>query len=387
MFDYINPIAIALTINLLFHTIIFVLGKVLSNQMLLRYVDLGIKEFIIILIFIIFTFSIYNFIHFEIIQHPEFVLSAFHGSSLAASPGNYITTDSIYNISRKYVLFLISITNNLSYMFIEIEGRLYHLSSFTCSRCASEFRVGGFDMGCFFFPNSLAVYTIIPYTNYVEPIAQSLAMARNNLELSTKILGSYYGLLNLSSTNAMIILMAYGIILRLIPGMKFAGNTVMAISFVFLIILPLIIYLQSNIFYGYTEEILKYYNDVESFFSELPGYLYPDMLREIWMSFQNLIIDPTDQCKNIISTPRISIENDNDIRYTVDLGGSFLNFIFPRPSTSILDSQIKRAHQSIFIISTFSLSTTVVSMIIAAKSIVMLLGERFSFLDLFLRVI
>lgn len=388
MIDYTTPIAIALLINLFFQVLIFIIGKVFSNQLMLRYVDLGIKEFIIILIFVIFTFYLYNFIYNEELPYPEFVLSAFYGSSInPGSVAGYLQSNSIYNMSKEYVRYLLSRINNLSYMFIEIEGRLYHLSSYTCSRCASEFTVLGFDIGCSFFPNSLSIYTIIPYINYVEPVAQSLATARNSLELSTKILSSYYGLLNLGSTKAIIILMAYGIILRLIPGMKFAGNTLMAISFVILIILPIVVYLQSNIFYKYINtDVNNYYNKIEQFFRAMPGYLYPDFIKEVFISLSNIILDPADPCKNLISTPYITLEN-NDIKYTINLQGSFLNIIFPRQGVSLFDSEIKRAHQSLFIVSTFSLSTTVVAMIIAAKSIVMLLGERFSFLDLFLRVI
>lgn len=385
--QFTQPIAIAMTIYIIFHAIIYIFGKILSNQMLIRYVDLGIREFIIILIFVIFTYILYKFIYFEIIQHPEFVLSAFQGSSIGTSAGSFLTQDSIYNISREYTKYMLRITNNLSYMLIEAEGRIYHFSSFSCSKCASDITIGGFDAGCFFFPNSLSLYTVIPYINYVEPMTQSMAAARNSLELSTKILGSYYGLLNLASTNSIIALLAYGIILRLIPGMKFAGNTMMAIAFVMLIILPIIVYLQSNIFFKYlNNDVQSYYNRVKDFFNELPYYILPDILTSLGLSIKNLFIDPTDPCRNIVSTPYIS-KQGSDIQFNIPKEGSFFNLLFPRATASILDSEVKRAYQSVFIISTFSLSSTIVAMIIAAKSIVMLLGERFSFLDLFLRVV
>ncbi len=385
--QFTGPIAIAMVIYLIFYALIFLLGKVLSNQMLIRYVDMGMREFIIILVFVILTYISYRFIYFETIQHPDFVLSAFQGSSIAVSPGSFLTQGTIYNISRQYLLYMLGLINNMSYMLIETEARMYHYSSFTCSRCASDITIGGFDAGCFFFPNSLSLYTVIPYTNYIEPIAQSLAAARNSLELSTKILGSYYGLLNLSSTRSIVLLLAYGIILRLIPGMKFAGNTLMAIAFVMLIILPVIIYLQSNIFFKYiNNDVMGYYDRIKNFSDNLPGYLEPNILSQLVININNLFVDPTDPCKNIVSTPYIN-KKGTDIEFGIPTSGNLFSAIFGRPSTTILDSEIKRAYQSQFIISTFSLSSTIVAMIIAAKSIVILLGERFSFLDLFLRVI
>ncbi|MEM4385703.1 MAG: hypothetical protein QXD03_04060 [Candidatus Anstonellales archaeon] len=385
---YQEAIALALLINLLFHVIIYILGRIFSNQYMLRYFDLGIKEWVIILVFVIFTYALYDFIYNRSVD-PNFILSIFHDSSIGGSSGSlYLSNQPIYNNSINYVRYMINLSNNLLYMLVEGEGKLYHFSSFSCTKCASDMEIGGFDLGCFLFPTSLAVYSITPYTNYVEPAAQSFAAARNSLELSIKMMGFYYAFLNLASTPSMVVLLAFGIILRLIPGMKFAGNSMMAIAFVIIIILPTIIYLQSNIFYGYiNKDILTYLQPIQHFHSRLPEYLVPNLLNQFFINIQNIIVNPSDPCRNIIITPKIRyISNEADFDYIVEGGQGILSFLI-QSTASIRDSQIKRAYQSIFLVSTFSLSTTIVAMIIAAKGIVTLLGERFSFLDLFLRVV
>ncbi|MEM1971581.1 MAG: hypothetical protein QXM92_03915 [Candidatus Anstonellales archaeon] len=385
---YQEAIALALLINLLFHVIIYILGRIFSNQYMLRYFDLGIKEWVIILVFVIFTYALYDFIYNRSVD-PNFILSIFHDSSIGGGSGSlYLSNQPIYNNSINYVRYMINLSNNLLYMLIEGEGKLYHFSSFSCTKCASDMEIGGFDLGCFLFPTSLAVYSITPYTNYVEPAAQSFAAARNSLELSIKMMGFYYAFLNLASTPSMIALLAFGIILRLIPGMKFAGNSMMAIAFVIIIILPTIIYLQSNIFYGYiNKDIMGYLQPIQHFHSRLPEYLIPNLLNQFFINIQNIIVNPSDPCGNMVITPKIRyLSNEADFDYIVEGGQGMLSFII-RSTASIRDSQIKRAYQSIFLVSTFSLSTTIVAMIIAAKGIVTLLGERFSFLDLFLRVV
>ncbi|MCX8154446.1 MAG: hypothetical protein N3C61_01270 [Candidatus Micrarchaeota archaeon] len=373
-YEYI--IGIAMLIYLVFLAIVFSIGKILSNQIFLRYVDLGVKEFVILAIFMITTVILHKFIYTWNVD-PNFVISIFYGSNVRMHQLPYLSASTIYNVSREYARYMINLSNNLLYRLVEMEGRMYHFSSFSCQKCNSDITIGGFDLGCFMFPNSLSVYSIVPYTNYLEPAAQTLASARNSLEMSTKIIGSYYGLINLASTRAIYVLLVFGILLRLIPGMKFAANTIIAISFVIIIILPIIIYLQSNIFSGYiANNIHDYYNRIDRFVESIPDYIYPDdILSPIQLSLQNLFTDPTDPCGNIVLSPTIEyMPNEADMLYRIR-------------QNSIRDSEIKRAYQSIFLVSTFSLSTTVVAMIIAAKGIVMLLGERFSFLDLFLRVI
>ncbi|MEM4698936.1 MAG: hypothetical protein QXU27_00595 [Candidatus Anstonellales archaeon] len=405
---YQEAIALALLINLLFHVIIYILGRIFSNQYMLRYFDLGIKEWVIILVFVIFTYALYDFIYNRSVD-PNFILSIFHDSSIGGSSGSlYLSNQPIYNNSINYVRYMINLSNNLLYMLVEGEGKLYHFSSFSCTKCASDMEIGGFDLGCFLFPTSLAVYSITPYTNYVEPAAQSFAAARNSLELSIKMMGFYYAFLNLASTPSMVVLLAFGIILRLIPGMKFAGNSMMAIAFVIIIILPTIIYLQSNIFYNYVfSNVDSYYKTIKTkFYEKLPPYIAPNLLTQGLFTISNIFVNPSDPCSNIVHFITVEydpqkvdfiykIKNDNSI------GGALLRVLSAfatvglselaretyAVNVEIYDSEIKRAYQSIFLVSTFSLSTTIVAMIIAAKGIVTLLGERFSFLDLFLRVV
>ncbi|MCS7122936.1 MAG: hypothetical protein NZ908_03205, partial [Candidatus Micrarchaeota archaeon] len=131
-YEYI--IGIAMLIYLVFLAIVFSIGKILSNQIFLRYVDLGVKEFVILAIFMITTVILHNFIYTWNVD-PNFVISIFYGSNVRMHQLPYLSASTIYNVSREYARYMINLSNNLLYRLVEMEGRMYHFSSFSCQKC------------------------------------------------------------------------------------------------------------------------------------------------------------------------------------------------------------------------------------------------------------
>jgi hypothetical protein len=162
--------------------------------------------------------------------------------------------------------------------------------------------------------------------------------------------------------------------------MKYVGNILFVIALIFLIILPLLIFLQGAALYNYYNQISYDIQKIEriSYFGE------PSLLLD-WGAIQFRVLRDClfswncDPCAAVFIPP--------NIEYIPSIPDLKINLNYKDISYQISESNIRQIYQGLFIMSVFILSATLVGMIATARVLLSLLGDRFSFIDLFLRVV
>jgi hypothetical protein len=352
-----DSVILAFVIFFGYYLILYFLSRVLSSQALYRFAFIELKEGLIILFFYFIALGMYYFVYDFTINDDIF------GTNYSGS---------IYNFSLRTSEDLYNLANNVMLSFINIEGAIYQFSTFSCSGTCYDDPIICFTLP----PNKRAIDMSFARTEYVEPFFNTLAVAKNSISIVSKTISSYYSLLMFK--DIYIQLLIYGIVLRLLPGMKYVGNILFVIALIFLIILPLLIFLQGAALYNYYNQISYDIQKIEriSYFGE------PSLLLD-WIAIQFRVltcISPTcDPCTAVFIPPRIE--------YIPSIPDLKINLNYKDISYQIYESNIRQIYQGLFIMSVFILSATLVGMIATARVLLSLLGDRFSFIDLFLKVV
>lgn len=353
-----DSVILAFVIFFGYYLILYFLSKVLSSQVLYRFAFIELKEGLIILFFYFIALGMYYFVYDFTIQDDIF------GTNYSGS---------IYNFSLKTSEDLYNLANNVMLSFINIEGAIYQFSTFSCSgACYDD------PMMCFALPpNKRAIDIAFARTEYAEPFFNTLAVAKNSVSIVSKTVSSYYSLLMFK--DIYIQLLIYGIVLRLLPGMKYVGNILFVIALIFLIILPLLIFLQGAALKNYYNQISFNVQNISriSYFGE------PSLLLD-WGAIQFRVLFT---CLSATCDPCTAIFTPPNIEYIPSIPDLKINLNYKNISYQIYESKIRQIYQGLFIISVFILSATLVGMIATARVLLSLLGDRFSFIDLFLKVV
>lgn len=353
-----DSVILAFVIFFGYYLILYFLSRALSSQVLYRFAFIELKEGLIILFFYFIALGMYYFVYEFTINDDIF------GTNYSGS---------IYNFSLKTSEDLYNLANNVMLSFINIEGAIYQFSTFSCSgACYDDPAI------CFALPpNKRAIDIAFARTEYAEPFFNTLAVAKNSISIVSKTVSSYYSLLMFK--DIYIQLLIYGIVLRLLPGMKYVGNILFVIALIFLIILPLLIFLQGAALKNYYNQISFNVQNISriSYFGE------PLILDWLAIQFRVVItcfLNPTcDPCTAVFNPP--------NIEYIPSIPDLKINLNYKDIQYEIYESKIKQIYQGLFIMSVFILSATLVGMIATARVLLSLLGDRFSFVDLFLKVV
>jgi len=352
-----DSVILAFVIFFGYYLILYFLSKVLSSQVLYRFAFIELKEGLIILFFYFIALGMYYFVYDFTINDDIF------GTNYSGS---------IYNFSLRTSKDLYDLANNVMLSFVNIEGAIYQFSTFSCSgTCYDDPAV------CSILPpNKRAMDIAFARAEYAEPFFNTLAVAKNSISIVSKTISSYYSLLMFK--DVYIQLLIYVIVLRLLPVMKYVGNILFVIALIFLIILPLLIFLQGAALYNYYNQISFNIQNIEriSYFGE------PSLLLD-WAAIQLRVltcVSPTcDPCKAVFTPP--------NIEYIPSIPDLKISLNYKDISYQIYESNIRQIYQGLFIMSVFILSATLVGMIATARVLLSLLGDRFSFIDLFLKVV
>ncbi len=353
-----DSVILAFVIFFGYYLILYFLSRVLSSQVLYRFAFIELKEGLIILFFYFIALGMYYFIYDFTIKDDIF------GTNYSGS---------IYNFSLRTLEELYDLANNVMLSFVNIEGAIYQFSTFSCSgACYDD------PMICFTLPpNKRAIDIALARTEYAEPFFNTLAVAKNSVSIVSKTVSSYYSLLMFK--DIYIQLLIYGIVLRLLPGMKYVGNILFVIALIFLIILPLLIFLQGAALKNYYDQISSDLQNIEriSYFGE------PSILLD-WIAIQFRVLFT---CLSATCDPCTAVFTPPNIEYIPSIPDLKINLNYKDISYQIYESKIRQIYQGLFIISVFILSATLVGMIATARVLLSLLGDRFSFIDLFLKVV
>jgi hypothetical protein len=353
-----NSVILAFVIFFGYYLILYFLSRVLSSQALYRFAFIELKEGLIILFFYFIALGMYYFVYEFTINDDIF------GTNYSGS---------IYNFSLKTSEDLYNLANNVMLSFINIEGAIYQFSTFSCSgACYDDPAI------CFALPpNKRAMDIAFARTEYAEPFFNTLAVAKNSISIVSKTISSYYSLLMFK--DIYIQLLIYGIVLRLLPGMKYVGNILFVIALIFLIILPLLIFLQGAALKSYYDQISS---DIQNI-SRISYFGEPLLLLD-WAAIQFRVLFT---CLSATCDPCTAIFTPPNIEYIPSIPDLKISLNYKDIQYEIYESKIRQIYQGLFIMSVFILSATLVGMIATARVLLSLLGDRFSFIDLFLKVV
>ena len=352
-----DSVILAFVIFFGYYLILYFLSRVLSSQVLYRFAFIELKEGLIILFFYFIALGMYYFVYDFTIEDDIF------GTNYSGS---------IYNFSLRTSEDLYNLSNNVMLSFINMEGAIYQFSTFSCSgACYDDPTI------CSILPpNKRAIDIAFARTEYAEPFFNTLAVAKNSISIVSKTISSYYSLLMFK--DIYIQLLIYGIVLRLLPGMKYVGNILFVIALIFLIILPLLIFLQGAALKNYYDQISFNVQNISriSYFGE------PLILD--WVAIQFRVLTT---CLSATCDPCTAVFIPPNIEYVPSIPDLKINLNYKGRSYQIYESNIRQIYQGLFIMSVFVLSATLVGMIATARVLLSLLGDRFSFIDLFLKVV
>jgi len=355
MLEWIDEIGLMYVIYFSFTAIIYLLGRMFSNVPLLRYSETLVKEGILLAILIGVSYLFY-FMLYEYDAPPGFYDDLF-GSSTGYS-------GTIYEVAKTHLTNITKLAQMALYYYTELEGRILYFSAFQCSGCPTGL---GFDC----FGNIGMVKAVYAYKKYIEPLQQTVVGAKMMMEQTVRILFTFWILVDLARSPVFMALIPIAVIIRLLPGMKFVGNILFSLMLAFVVVLPLLAVLQAYIFFPSTQKLYDIYTTKLSE-SQLPDYFKLTTLE----GFVGLFAGG---CTMVTDPPSIYYKDG-------ELVLSITNSIF-KQKYEVTDRELKEAAQELFLISVFNLSAGVVGMIAFVKGVSDLLGERNSFIDLFLRII
>ncbi len=353
MLEWIDEISLMYVVYFAFTGIIYLLGRIFSNQGLLRYSETLVKEGVLFAVLIgvsyVFYYALYEFN----------VPAGFYDELFSSSTG---FSGTIYQMAMDHLTHILEIAQKALYFYVELEGRILHYSSFQCSGCPS-----GFSLTC--LGNIGSVKRIFTYKNYIEPLQATVATSRAVMEQAVRVLFTFWILVDLAHSKVFMALIPIAVIIRLLPGMKFVGNILFSLMLAFVVVLPMLAVVQAYIFYNEITDLETQLNTNLNV-NRLPPYVDPGNL----LGMFTLVFGGC----NIAGNPPYIEKSGNELYLKMNT--------FPLPY-QISDRVLKEFSQKVFLISVFNLSAGVVGMIAFVKGVSDLLGERNSFIDLFLRII
>ncbi len=364
----------------LFYLIYYLISKILEYEKGIIVIKENVKELIV--------FSTVLFVVSLVIQ-----FFASGSSGLLASILNLIQTSSnpqymdphacLYKNAEAYLIKNIEFSSYVLKYSVWFKGFLDYLTSFRYSNCVSWEGCLGSTGG-----TRLANIPLNPGLSTFQSIMGSVVYMLYNAVTTG---ATQLVLLHIISGNSLFILMSLSIILRVLPPTKYLGNIMVGTLITLTLIYPFIVFIegyafridyQGNINDHVRKEFFKYAD------GDFKGIINDE--EELNKLKKNTLKEFT---KHIVPLKPFTSSNKPTESFMIkanpqaNAGLCLVKHSKDKESTLVCIGSILNLTYFSFIYSVFTLSMNLIIMIVSVKSIVVLLGERDSLIDLFMKVI